>query len=238
MPTYCSRPLARKSRPVLVRRGDGESAGLAVEWFHGFAFRVTDRDVLALHERYRVSPLAGLVGRKMRAPFRARLGGGVGGIAVGGEVTGHGVSRRTGFVGEGDGQRAVREGIRFIVQFVRIRPVEGQRDLVPLLEFAGDDHRAGAVGLARLHEWRERFRWCNRSRRFRQGGYLRRRRLRGFVRRFKGQPRDAGPAVFYAVLGGNLGTDRHHIPLVELRCSSRSCGTAALPQRSRCSAGR
>ena len=142
----------------LVAGGDGKLAGLAVEGFQRLPFGIAHRDVFAFHEGHGVSPLARLVGRKMRAPFRPGLGGSVRRIAVGGEVTGHSVLRRTGFVREGHGHPVVREGIRLVVALVRERSVEGQRDLVPLLEFAGDGDCTLAIGLAGLDEWRERFR--------------------------------------------------------------------------------
>ena len=46
---------------------------------------------------------------------------------------------------ERDGEAVIRERIRSGIRFARKRPGEIKRDLVPLLEFACDDHATIAV---------------------------------------------------------------------------------------------
>ena len=123
----------------LVRRSHAEAARQAVAASHGRAAgTVRDGDLFAFDEGDFVVPRAGLVRREMRAPLVAGTGGGVRGIAIGGEVARHLVTGCTGGVRERHVHPVIGERIRVIVRLARLRSVERERDFVPLLKFAAD----------------------------------------------------------------------------------------------------
>ncbi len=83
-----------------------------------------EHGLLALRERHDVVPLAGLVRRKISAPFRAGLGGSIRRIAVGCEVAGHGVFWSAALMRERDLEREVGERIRLAVPLVGERAIQ------------------------------------------------------------------------------------------------------------------
>ena len=135
---------------LLVGGEDGEGPRGPVHAGHRLDRRLrVDGGARSLHERRAPGPAAGLVRREVRAPLRAFLRRGLARVAVGGEVAGHVVDGGARLVLEPDGEAVVEEGVGPGVALPRERAVEGQRDLVPLLQLAGD--RAGRPGRGRRH---------------------------------------------------------------------------------------
>src|SRR5207237_7896523 len=78
----------------------------------------------ALLERSAPRPAAGFIRRKMRAPFIARLGGSLRGVAIGGEIPGHAISWSARFVTELDRETAVTEWVGRVVGSVTLGDCE------------------------------------------------------------------------------------------------------------------
>ena len=107
-----------------------------MEWSDVLNFGVVIvRSVFAFFVADGVVPDAGFVGRKMGPPDLAGTCGTVGGVAVGGEVSGDGIFGRTGFVAEDDLKHVVGERIERVL-FVNLRAFGTESDFVPLLEAA------------------------------------------------------------------------------------------------------
>jgi hypothetical protein len=81
----------------------------------------------------------------MGAPFVAITGRTVRRIAIGGEVARYFVAGRAGLVGERHVHPVIQERIRIVVRLLGLRAIEGERDLVPLFEFA--TYHSGGVQL-------------------------------------------------------------------------------------------
>ncbi len=132
----------------LVRGLDLEGARGAVDPGHRLARRRrVDRDPRAAHHRGAPRPAARPVGGDVRPPLRPRLGRGLAGVAVRGEVPGHVVRGRAGLVGEAHGEPVVEERVGGGVPLACEGAVERERHRVPLPELAG--HGGGSGGRGR-----------------------------------------------------------------------------------------
>ena len=133
-------PLAAQVVAALVRGADRERARGAVHRAGRGAGlgAVGHRDLVALAERCLPGPGPLLRRVEMRAPHGTRGGAAVGRVTVGREVAGDPDGLARALVAEGDVEPVVQEGIGFLL---RLRPVEVERDLVPLLRLASDLRR-------------------------------------------------------------------------------------------------
>ena len=125
----------------LVAWPDEERAGFAV-----WRDRVADvrilahRRVLTASKRNSITPLAGLVGNEVYAPFVARRRTRFSGIAVGCEIAGDLIALLA--LRKRHIQAIVEKRIR-LRAFARFRTVERQHDVMPLLELAADSRACG-----------------------------------------------------------------------------------------------
>ena len=124
-------------RRGFIAGGDGEAAAFAIEEFGAFTGGGVGRDgdVLAFAEVGFPGPVAAAIGGELDVPLVSGFSGGVGGPAIGCEVSGDGEGLIG--VGEGDIEPVVGEGVGGGV-FGGVGAVEAEGDLVPDFLFAGD----------------------------------------------------------------------------------------------------
>ena len=140
------RPLAAEVTAALVRSADRELTGIAVKVACAAAGAgvQTDRDVRTASERSLVVPGALLVGCEIHAPLGPACRPGLCRIAIGRVVARH-VPRRTAGCGERDLKTVITKRI-CPSPFARRRAVEGNRHLMPLLQFTFDQVRLADSG--------------------------------------------------------------------------------------------
>ena len=130
----------------LIRGCDAKRAAQAVEWCQRHRVprsRRVHRDVPPGHEADSPVPSSGLVGREMCTPSVAVRGRRIGRVAVGREVAGHVVGRRTRLVDERDRHSMIAKRVWIVPRLGALRTVQCQRHFVPQAQLACDRDESG-----------------------------------------------------------------------------------------------